>query len=70
MALKAALIDNKMDEESISDKMLEITVGQAKQAIKDKTFIKMIYTAINKEHDVYNNKLTKLEFITFSKHFA
>jgi hypothetical protein len=30
MALKASLIDNKMDDESISDQMLAITVGQAK----------------------------------------
>lgn len=32
-----------MEDESISDQMLAITVADAKQFIKDKKFIKMIY---------------------------
>lgn len=46
MAIKHKLLDNKMEDESISDGMLAITVSHAKQAIKDRTFIRMIY----KEH--------------------
>lgn len=30
MAFKAQLLDNKMEDESISENMLAITVGQAK----------------------------------------
>jgi len=46
MAIKQKLLDNKMEDESISDSMLAITVSHAKQAIKDKKFISMIF----KEH--------------------
>jgi hypothetical protein len=70
MSLKAQLIDNKMEDESISDKMLAITVGQAKQAIKDKSFIKMIYTNINEGNLSPDRKLTKVEFTTFARVFA
>jgi len=31
-----------MDDESISESMLAITVGEAKQAIKDKKFVRLI----------------------------
>lgn len=69
-ALKAQLLDNKMEDESISDQMLAITVGQAKQMIKDKAFIKVIYSEVNKGHEVWDNKLTKQEFAAFAKTFV
>jgi hypothetical protein len=47
LALKTQLLDNKMDDESISDKMLAITVSGAKQWIKEKKFIINIYNALN-----------------------
>jgi hypothetical protein len=47
LALKTQLLDNKMDDESISDKMLAITVSEAKQWIKDKKLIINIYNALN-----------------------
>lgn len=50
--------------------MLAITVGEAKQAIRDRTFIKMIYVEISKGKLAPDNKLSKLEFITFSRHFV
>lgn len=42
-SIKSKLLDNKMDSDSLSDKMLSITVGDAKNAIKEKRFIKLIY---------------------------
>jgi hypothetical protein len=57
-----------MDDESISDSMLAITVSQAKQAIKDKTFIRMIYKEHNKNAPASSLlKITKLEFTQFAK---
>lgn len=68
MAFKHKLLDNKMDDESISDSMLAITVSQAKQAIKEKTFIRMIYKEHNKNAPVAGLlRLTKLEFTQFAK---
>lgn len=48
-----------MDDESISDQMLAITVGEAKQKIKDKTFIKNIYSEVTKTPVPDDNKITK-----------
>jgi len=44
MAWKSQLLENKMDDESISDSMLAITVAEAKQAIKDKKFVRLIFS--------------------------
>jgi len=52
-----------MDDESISDTMLAITVGQAKQAIKEKAFVRMIYREHNKQAPASGVlKLNKYEF--------
>lgn len=42
-SIKSKLIDKKIDSDSISDQMLSITVGDAKNAIKEKRFIQLIY---------------------------
>ena len=57
-----------MDDESISDTMLAITVGQAKQAIKEKAFVRMIYREHNKQAPASGVlKLNKYEFTQFAK---
>jgi hypothetical protein len=65
MALKAQLLENKMEDESISDQMLAITVGQAKLAIKEKKFIRLIYKEHNKYAGNLDIKLTKPELSSF-----
>lgn len=68
MAFKHKLLDNKMDDESISDSMLAITVSQAKQAIKEKAFIRMIYKEHNKNAPSAGVlRIAKLDFIQFAK---
>lgn len=68
MAFKSQLLDNKMEDESIADSMLAITVGQAKQAIKDKKFIRLIYKEHNKNAaGQLDIRLTKPEFSSFAK---
>lgn len=56
-----------MDDESISDKMLAITVSQAKQWIKDRKLILNIYNALN--HGNFN-KINKQQFTVFAKIFV
>jgi len=41
--LKTHFLDNKMEDESISDELLAITVADAKLLIKDKKFIKTLF---------------------------
>lgn len=68
MSFKQKLLDNKMEDESISDSMLAITVSQAKQAIKEKTFVRMIYREHNKSAPVTGVlRLNKAEFTSFVK---
>lgn len=56
-----------MDDESISDKMLAITVSEAKQWIKDKKLIKNIYNAL---HPGSQSKINKQQFTVFAKMFV
>ena len=68
MALKHKLLDNKMEDESISDSMLAITVSHAKQAIKDKTFIRMIFKEHFKNTPVTGVlRLSKSDLASFTK---
>ena len=68
MAFKAQLLDNKMEDESISENMLAITVGQAKLAIKDKKFIRLIYKEHNKNAaGQLDLRITKPEFTSFTR---
>lgn len=68
MALKEKLLENKMDDESISDSILTVNVSQAKQAIKEKTFIRMLYKEHNKSAPVAGIlRMSKPEFISFAK---
>ena len=41
--LKTHFLDNKMEDESISDELLAITVADAKQLIKEKKFVKTLF---------------------------
>ena len=53
-----------MDDESISESMLAITVAEAKQAIKDKKFVRLILSQHNK---FAGAMLSKLDFTSFMK---
>ena len=64
MAWKSQLLENKMDDESISESMLAITVAEAKQAIKDKKFVRLILSNHNK---FAGSMLTKQDFTSFVK---
>lgn len=59
MAWKSQLIENKMDDESISESMLAITVAEAKQAIKNKKFVRLILSQHNK---LASGNINKQEF--------
>lgn len=56
-----------MDDESISDKMLAITVSEAKQWIKDRKLILNIYNSLN--HGKFT-KINKQQFTVFAKTFV
>lgn len=67
-AIKTAYLDGKMEDESIDESMLQVTVAEAKNQIKLKRFISLIYKNIFKVS--YVNELTKAEFTAFGKHIS
>jgi hypothetical protein len=58
-----------MEDESVSDQMLAITVADAKQFIKEKRFIKVIYDEIFPDLS-FTVKVGKMEFMNFAKVFV
>lgn len=54
-----------MEDQSISPKMLEITVGAAKQAVKDRRFIQIIYPLITLKELNYEKTVARKELDFF-----
>ena len=57
-----------MEDEPIDETMLNVTVSEAKNQIKFKRFISLLYKNIF--HVSFVNELTKAEFTAFGKHIS
>lgn len=64
-AIKELYLDNKMEDQSISDTMLEVTVRDAKETISQKLFLAMIFERWQKEQHMAKTAgaVTKSDFV-------
>jgi hypothetical protein len=68
-AMKQTLFEGKIEGESISPQMLHITVGQAKLAVKERTFVRLVYPLITGLALNIEGTVTRKDLDLFVRHF-
>jgi hypothetical protein len=68
-AMKQTLFEGKIEGESISPQMLHITVGQAKLAVKERTFVRLVYPLITGLALNIEGTVARKDLDLFVRHF-
>lgn len=69
-AIKAQLFDGKLEDQSISPKLLEVTVAAAKQAVKERSLFSMIYSPFTQKDLNAEKTVTRKELDLLLRQFV
>ena len=70
MAIKAQLLDGKMDDATLSDEITDLTVAEARGLIKQRAFIQRLLPKIVQNASTYQDSVSNREFQTLVKKFV